>query len=403
MSGQLWVIGIGPGSEASLTTEAQERMALVSRVFAFSRYLPLTQGRGEVFGPSLDLGMQQLTKALAQGDVGLLVTGDPTEFSLLSRLKEEFPTTVITVVPAHGARTALFAALGTAQDSPCVLTGHGRSLSEDFYVGKVMTNTQTLLFCDRLRSPKWAAQALIDRGLDLDMAVGVNLSYDDEQIVWGKASFIAQKEFSGHSLALVINPSPRQRFWGGLPDQSFERGSLPMTKSAVRAAVVSALAPQEDHVIWDIGSGTGSVSVELGLAAPCGTVWALERESEGESLLEQNCQKHGAYNVHFRHGEAPSALMDLPRPDRVFIGGSGGELEEILAHIATLGEGIRVAISSVTLETAATCGVCLKKLGYTHLSARTIQVTDWRLLQNVSLAQAQNPVTLWVGETGGTK
>ncbi|MBS3897448.1 MAG: precorrin-6Y C5,15-methyltransferase (decarboxylating) subunit CbiT [Dethiobacter sp.] len=120
----------------------------------------------------------------------------------------------------------------------------------------------------------------------------------------------------------------------GIPDDAFERGSLPMTKREVRALTISAARLAPNLTVWDVGAGTGSLSVEAALFTPGGRVLAVEKSQEGVMLIQKNSQRFGVSQIELIHGEAPQALLGLPAPERVLIGGSGGRLEEIFTVCA---------------------------------------------------------------------
>ena len=145
----------------------------------------------------------------------------------------------------------------------------------------------------------------------------------------------------------------------------------------------------------DVGAGTGSVSVELALQ--CREVWALEREERALALIEENRKKFGAWNLQIKAGEAPEALKDLPAPDKVFIGGSGGKLREIVSMVSAANPNARVCISAIALETLHTALAILQELGY-EAEVAQISVSRARKAGELHLLMAQNPVFLITGE-----
>ena len=140
----------------------------------------------------------------------------------------------------------------------------------------------------------------------------------------------------------------------GLPDDAFEQrrplqGQI--TKREVRAVSLYSLGLRPGSVVWDIGAGTGSISVEASIIAREGTVYAVERDEESLPLLQRNVEQWGSKNVHIIAGEAPDALVELPDPDAVFVGGSGGSLAEILdVAIKRLRAGGRIVVNLAALE-----------------------------------------------------
>jgi len=138
----------------------------------------------------------------------------------------------------------------------------------------------------------------------------------------------------------------------GIPDELFIRGEVPMTREEIRVISLAKARLGPGQVVWDVGSGTGSIAVEAALLAPGGQVWAVERSAGGCRLIRENCSRFDVPEVRVVQGEAPGALADLPRPDRVIVGGSGGKLREILDLIREkMLPGGRLVINAVTLET----------------------------------------------------
>ncbi|HPW00561.1 MAG TPA: precorrin-6Y C5,15-methyltransferase (decarboxylating) subunit CbiT, partial [Oscillospiraceae bacterium] len=156
------------------------------------------------------------------------------------------------------------------------------------------------------------------------------------------------------------------------------------------------LTPRD--TVWDVGAGTGSVSVECALAAPGGRVFAVERDGEALSLLDQNRARFCAYNMEIVAGEAPGALGALPPPDRVFVGGSGGSMEEILRAALQKNPAARVVVTAVTLETLAETARCFEILNLRDTEIIELAVSKARLAGAYHLMQASNPIYILSGE-----
>ncbi len=137
---------------------------------------------------------------------------------------------------------------------------------------------------------------------------------------------------------------------GGVPDDLFVRGKVPMTKEEVRVVCLAKLRLPAGGVFWDVGAGTGSMAVEAAILGR-GQVYAVERDPEGLDLIRANLDRFGLDNVHVVAGEAPDVLADLPDPDRVLVGGSGGHLTEILQEVnrRLKPEGV-VVVPAITVE-----------------------------------------------------
>jgi precorrin-6Y C5,15-methyltransferase (decarboxylating) len=202
--------------------------------------------------------------------------------------------------------------------------------------------------------PADLCRQLDEAGLgDLQVCVGERLSYEDEKITKGTAAEFTEADF--HPLSVMLaQPAPSAGdITPGIDDGQFLRGDIPMTKQTVRAAILSKMRVRKAETIWDVGAGTGSVSVELAMKAAKGRVWAVEREPEGCQLIEANKEKFGVWNLQVISGSAPEALQELPAPDRVFIGGSGGNLESIIDTALKKNETALICVSAIVLETMA--------------------------------------------------
>ena len=229
----------------------------------------------------------------------------------------------------------------------------------------------------------------------LTAAVGEALSYPEERIVEAQVWELAEQEFSTLSVLLVDGAAP---VWPvrsqGIDDGAFLRGEVPMTKQEVRAVLLGKLGVGPEMVCWDIGAGTGSVSVELALQAK--SVYAVEREDDACRLIRANRERFGAWNLRLVQGEAPGALASLPAPDAVFVGGTGGRLREILRAVQAAAPGARVCVSAIALETVQAALAELEALGYACEAVQIGISRAWRAGQ-LHLLLAQNPVFLVTG------
>ena len=237
---------------------------------------------------------------------------------------------------------------------------------------------------------------LTEAGLGtLSVVVGEQLGSREERICRGSASEFAGTTFSSLSCMLADAAPRRQSRTPGLPDAEFERTEkIPMTKQEVRAAALAKLGVGPEETCWDIGAGTGSVAVELALQAR--SVWAVERDEEALRIAARNREKHGAWNLRLKKGSAPEALDGLPKPDAVFVGGSGGQLEEILNIIYYVNQKARICVSAIALETLRCAVECLRKLGY-DTEICQIAVSRNKQAGELTLMLAQNPVYLITG------
>ena len=167
-----------------------------------------------------------------------------------------------------------------------------------------------------------------------------------------------------------------------------------MTKQFVRAAVLAKLAPGWEETCWDIGSGTGSVAIELAMQA--GRVYAVEKNPDAVRLAEVNRKEWGAWNLSVKEGNAPEALEDLPAPDAVFIGGSGRKLKEIIGLIHEKNEQARICITAIAVESLSDAILALKENGYDPEVVQ-IGISQTKTAGGLHLMTARNPVWLIAG------
>ena len=236
---------------------------------------------------------------------------------------------------------------------------------------------------------------------ELEACVGEKLGSPEERVFIGSVAEAARQSFDSLAVLLVTNPEPRTLASAGLPDDAFTRGKAPMTKSEVRAVILSKLQIHRHDVVFDVGAGTGSVSVEAALLASAGQVYAVEVEEEACRLIEENARQQGTSNLQVIHGSAPQALTDLPAPDVAFIGGSKGNLRAIMETLLAANPSCRIVASAVTLETIAEATTCFNELGLRDVEAVTVSVSRSRKLGGYHLLTAQNPILILSGTGDG--
>ena len=185
-------------------------------------------------------------------------------------------------------------------------------------------------------------------------------------------------------------PTPKRRA-PGIPDAEFLRDKVPMTKQEVRAAVLAKLAVGPEDLCWDVGAGTGSVSVELALHSQA--VWAIEHKAEACDLIRCNREKFCAWNLRVVEGHAPEALHELPAPDVVFLGGTDRKMPEILQVVRAKNPKARVCISAIALETLHQAVEELTALGHAP-EITQIAVSRAKAAGDLHLLLAQNPIFL---------
>jgi len=186
---------------------------------------------------------------------------------------------------------------------------------------------------------------------------------------------------------------------GGIPDDLFLRGDAPMTKAEIRCLAISRLRLEPHYRLLDVGAGTGSLAVECALLLSRGEVWAVEKEKAAVELIRKNARLFGADNLKIIHGAAPEALEGLEKADRIFIGGSGGRLPEILAACSRkLVPGGTLVAVCLLLESLASFLNQLPKFSFEELQILSVNVARGSSLAGQTFLRPLNPVFILSAE-----
>ena len=329
-------------------------------------------------------------------NAAVLYSGDTGFYSgaagLLARLKEAgIPARVL---PGLSSVQMLAAALGRPWQDWKLVSAHGRPCDP---VAAVCGGQPAFFLTGTGESgPAALCAQLAAAGLGaLPVTVGENLGLASRRIFAGTAAGAAGERF-GPLAVLLAEPAFRlPARTPGWPDETFVRAEgVPMTKRAVRAQVLAQLALCPGETVWDIGAGTGSVSLELAFANGGAPVWAIEHLPAACAALQENRRRLGGWNLRVAEGEAPAALAGLDRPDAVFIGGSGGRLDAILDAVLAANPAARICLTAVALETV---GAALAALTARGLTVQVSQIAAAHAGgesggRRLHLLRAENPV-----------
>ena len=276
--------------------------------------------------------------------------------------------------------------------------------------------------------PSRLSGELVQAGFgDARVTVAERLSYPDERITCATASEIAGQTFDDLNVMLIdfaggagspagssaASEAPAAASsaadtagasraassrWpyasSGIPDELFIRGDVPMTKQEGRAVALAKLRLTATDTVWDVGAGTGSVSIEAALVARAGSVWAVERNAAGLRLIRENADAFGCGNVRAVPGVAPEALAKLPVPDAVFVGGSAGELPSIVEAALEKNSHVRLCVPCVTIETLTEACALLSGSRFKGFEACQLSAARAEAVGSHHLMKAQNPVFL---------
>lgn len=403
------IIAAGMGTRDTLTAEAlralEESDVIIGAARLLEQHANLPARALELTSPT---AIRAAIDELESGEdathplsVGILVSGDVGFFSLAPRLREALSDHEVRMIPGVSSLPYFCAKVGIPWQDVYATSVHGRSLD---VAGTVQSHAATFLLTGGATRAHDVCRELAKRGLgDLLVQVGERLSYPDERIVGGRASELARESFDDLAVILVCNPHPLSRPFAApaLADEDFERGAIPMTKRDVRALAIARLRLEPHHTLWDVGAGTGSVSVEGARAVPEGRVFAIERNPEAACLIAKNRTRFNATNLSIVEGTAPEALSGLPAPDAVFIGGSGGQLEAIFRAALEANPAARVVTAAITLETVAEAVRCLDTFRLTDIDISQITTAQARKAGASTLMMGANPVYLICGSGSG--
>ena len=393
---KVFLIGVGLGNPQTMTLEARQAIAESPVLIGAPRLLePWPEKRAIPL-----IAAREIADAIHDLDVdcaAVLLSGDVGFYSGAKNLYPLLEDHEVVTLPGISSVQYLCAKCRTPWQDARLISAHGRAHNAP---GEIQSHEKSFVLTGGNYRAEDLCRELTRRGLgDAEVAVGERLSYPEERIVRGTARELAEEHFDSLSAVLVQNPRPVARLYAApsLEDGAFQRGKVPMTKEEVRTVAVAKLRIRPAHTVWDVGAGTGSVSVECAYAAREGQVYAIERKPEAVALLEENKTKFGLPNLRIVAGTAPEALEGLPAPDRVFLGGTAGNMGAILRAALEKNPAARVVATAVTLETISEAVSCFTALG---LDADMIQVavTRTREVGAYHMMEAQNPVWIVSGE-----
>ena len=392
---QVNIVGIGPGNPELLTAAAQKAIAQSNILIGDQRMLAAFATNDKKIYPTIKTAeiAEIVSKANDQQDtIAVLVSGDVGFFSLAKTISGKLPACNCVYHCGISSLVYFAAKLQMSWDNAKIVSMHGRKQN---LVAAVARNKKVFSLTGGENSPQVLCQKLCDHGLgEVQVYVGENLSYPEEKITSGTAEEISRMQFPSLSVMMLLNeaatalPAPVH----GLADELFMRSKVPMTKQEVRSVSMSKLKPQSTDIIYDIGAGTGSCSIELALMAPQGRVWAFEHNPVAVELIGKNKELFGVTNLEVVAGEALDNIKTMPAPDCVFIGGSGGDLCDMLDIIYTKNPFCRIVINAITVETLAEVANYYKEHQDYSLEIVNVFVARSKKLGSYNLMMAQNPV-----------
>ena len=375
-------------SPATLTLEAQSALS-TSHFFVgahrlLANFAPRDAEQAEAY---LAEDVAALIDARPGEDCAILVSGDSGFYSAAAAICRALGQ-VAEVYPGISSLSYFFAKLGRPWQQAKIISCHGR---QGHLLSAVRRNAEVFSLTGNNTSD--LLQHLTDFGFgDLTVTLGENLGFPTEKIRSGQArDLAAEQDYSSLTVLLVDNPSASKAIASGIADSEFIRASLPMTKRVIRAQVLSLLNLEPDDICLDLGCGTGSVSIEMALAAYEGEVIALDKEEEAGRLIAENARKFQVDNIRFQQGNIPEFLSTEPRCDKIFLGGGGAQvMDPVMAFFSDHTEIKRLLLTAISLESLKAALDALESNG---LSANIMQIqaSHARELGSNHLLMGENP------------
>lgn len=397
---EITLVGIGMGAEKNRTLEVQNILKEADLIFGGKRLLDTIHWNVEKIPYYLAVDIIPFLKQNKEKQrVVIVFSGDTGFYSGAEKLYEELEQErakgenwQVTIVPGMSTVSYLAARFHLNWQDAKLISRHGRSRELADIVPYHALTFSLLAGRDSVYA-LWDELRQLDCFSTVKLYLGYRLSYAEERL-WTYTAADRLPELPEGMYACYIENRgkiPRKLSYG-IKDEIFIRGKVPMTKEEIRELSLSKLRLQEGAVVYDIGSGTGSVAVECARLSPDILVYAVEKKTEAVELIYANRQKFGCSNINVIQANAPEGMETLPAPTHVFIGGSGGKLREILQAIQKRVQAVRVVVNAITLETVAEMTALLKEFSCEEVDVVQAQMNKSRSVGAYHLMQAENPV-----------
>ncbi|WOD40523.1 precorrin-6y C5,15-methyltransferase (decarboxylating) subunit CbiE [Nodosilinea sp. E11] len=403
------VVGVGMDGRSGLAPRVQTLIDQAAVLVGSRRHLSyFADAIAETWSlDDLQTTLDRLRQRLAADHTGpiiVLASGDPLFFGLGRLLLEQLPAESLTFHPHLSSVQLAFSRLKLPWQGATLISVHGRS-TDELMAALGRGDELIAVLTDPTHTPAALGQLILDLELPYryQLKVCETLGGEDEQVRCISPEAAIAATFAPLNVVVLqrqaqdgptLDPLPLI----GLPDRAFatfrDRPGL-ITKRDIRIQILADLAPEPEQIVWDIGAGTGSVSIEINRLCPTAQVYAIEKTAAGHGLIQQNQHRLGNANLYPIYGSAPHILGDLPDPDRIFIGGSGGHLSEILDRCADrLSAKGRIVLALATLEHTGTVLAWVDRSTAWQAQLRQIQVQHGVRVGSLTRWQPLTPITV---------
>ncbi len=404
---EITLAGIGMGSKNSMTKEVEQAINGADILLGAGRLLegfctkaekrPYYQA-GQII-PYLQSvqeknssGEHRKAAVLFSGDSGFYSGCQPLYEALGKEIREGRLKAAVRIFPGISSVSYLASCIGESYQDAAIYSIHGKKMPG--LARRIQTSPKTFLLTSGVQDVNWLGKTLLESGLaECEVTTGYRLSYEGQKIEKHTPLECCGLQEEGLYTCFIKNPNAaRKKLSHGMADGAFLRDKVPMTKEEVREVSICKLRLEEGAVLYDIGSGTGSIAAEAAALSDGIQVYAIERSKAGISLIEKNKAKHGLQNITAIEGEAPEGLIGLPAATHAFIGGSGGRLKEILETLRRINPEMRVVINAISMETICELNGVLAMDGIKEEEAIQLQVNRVSKTGNYHLVRSENPI-----------
>lgn len=398
----IYLVGAGMAGWEGFSAQALEIVGKADVLVGHQRHLALFP---DFSGEKRELGeLPALLEFLQQSDrrIVILASGDPTFFGISRFLLRNLPKERIEIFANVTSMQYAFARIKEPWDDAIFVSVHGRGMHAA--VDRIVAAEKACVLTDKVNTPAAIARELIARGAEgYEAWLCEDLGLPGEKFTRCDLRGLLEQKHSDLNILILIRtyePNLIQYPLIGIEDDEFQTSKKLITKQEVRAVTLAKLQLQDDLTMWDIGAGSCSVSIEASNLMPNGRIFAVERNPQCIGFIAENLRKFCTHTVRLVEAYAPEGLEDLPDPDRVFIGGAGGQLEEIIDAVdKRLKQDGLIVLNAVTLDTLTKSVEYLEDHGYT-VEATCVNIAKTRNLTEYKLFEAQNPVYIITARKG---
>lgn len=393
---QISLVGMGMGTPGTLTEDGKEAIEMAELIIGSSRLLDSINTTGKMVFNAYDADIiyNYIKKHPQYTYITIILSGDTGFYSGADKLYSKLSGYNINIIPGISSVSYFAARLKTNWQDIRLISLHGRTQN---IIAAIKNNSRTFALLGTKDSISGLAKTCLSYGMDnLVFYVGCNFGYNNEKIIKGNPSYFTEYINQGFLYCIIIeNPDASQNvITHGIPDSQFIRGNVPMTKEEIREISVSKLHLNKDSIVYDIGAGTGSVSIECARMAYNGKVYSIEKKEEAIKLIEQNKILHKTCNIEIINGTAPGILEKLEPPTHVFIGGTSGMLHPVIDSVLSQNRHVRIVINAITLETIAETERIIKETSPKETDIAYVSISKSKTLAGYNMMTSLNPV--WI-------